>query len=277
MKASIVLAAAPGAQPDAQPVGVDVVGAEDVAGAVAAVVVGALALGPAFGRPARAGGRAQADRPHLVEATTDAVRRGTRVRAPAPAPSWSRSRGRGWPSRCGCAGTTGPPRPAPCPRCAGLITHDPLLGQMRGQPRQRPARQRHPLGVGTGTGHADDPLTLISRDPAGSPAPVVRAQRVEPALVELVDHLAHMTRVGQPLAAICAADIPTFEANTIDARCTRRRMLRTLRPAASTAPPPHARAADKHLRGTHHHLHGRDTSQFAANSQFPVKHSEKAH
>ena len=74
-----------GAQPDPQPVGVDVVGAEDVAGAVAAVVVGALALGAAPGRPAGPGGGAQADRPHLVEADHDPVGGGcshsSRIRA----------------------------------------------------------------------------------------------------------------------------------------------------------------------------------------------------
>src|SRR6202043_2922314 len=72
---------------------------------------------------------------------------------------------------------------------------DPLPSEVIRKPRQRPARQRDPLIVGTGTGHADDPLTLISRDPAGSPAPVARAQAVHPALVELVDDLAHVRRV----------------------------------------------------------------------------------
>lgn len=47
----------------------------------------------------------------------------------------------------------------------------PILGQVARQPRQRPARQRNPLPIGTGTGHADDPLALITRDPAGTPPP----------------------------------------------------------------------------------------------------------
>jgi hypothetical protein len=55
-------------EPDPEPVGVDVVGAEDVADAGAAVVVGPLPLRPSLRRPAGARGRAQTDRPHLVEA-----------------------------------------------------------------------------------------------------------------------------------------------------------------------------------------------------------------
>jgi hypothetical protein len=38
---------------------------------------------------------------------------------------------------------------------------DALLGERDRQPWQRPARERHPLAVGTGTGHGNDPLALI--------------------------------------------------------------------------------------------------------------------
>ena len=73
---------------------------------------------------------------------------------------------------------------------------DGVLSEVVGQPGQRPARQRDPLSVGTGTGHRGDPLALLVGDPAGTPAPIVRVQRRHPALVELVDDAAYMTLVG---------------------------------------------------------------------------------
>src|SRR3954470_21091814 len=67
----VVAAASPWSEPDAQTIVVDVVGAEDVTRAVWAMVGRALALGPARGRPAGSGGRAQADRSHLIEGDHD--------------------------------------------------------------------------------------------------------------------------------------------------------------------------------------------------------------
>jgi len=85
MKREHVLAATLGAQPDPQPVGMDVVGAEHVAGAVPAVVVGALAFGAAAGRPAGPGDGAQADCPIWSKLTTTAPGSGfshnSRIRA----------------------------------------------------------------------------------------------------------------------------------------------------------------------------------------------------
>jgi len=69
--------------------------------------------------------------------------------------------------------------------------------QVTGELRQARARVRHPERVGTGAGDRDDPGLVISLDPAGSPAPETRAQRLEPVLVELVDHLAHVRLVRE--------------------------------------------------------------------------------
>ena len=99
--------------------------------------------------------------------------------------------------------------------------------------------------IGTGTGHADDPLALISRDPAGTPAPVARAQTVHPTLVELVDHLAHPRRVGQPHLRDLRRrhlHVRRQQASPRAAACTDASHAST---AASTAPPRHATAAGR--------------------------------
>jgi hypothetical protein len=72
--------------------------------------------------------------------------------------------------------------------------------------------------IGTGTGHGDDLLALISRDPAGTLAPAARAQAVHPTLVEVVDHPAHPRRISGHISAICGAVIFTFDARSTAAR-----------------------------------------------------------
>ena len=155
-------------QPQAQPVAVDVEGAEPVAGVVTAVEGrpkprGPLALGPAravAGDAARAGPSGRSRSPHPPWAPAH--------RAKARARLWSRSRGPGRPSTSACAETRGQASASRRPRCAGE-TSIPCPQEGR-QPWQRPARQRHPLGVGTDTGHRHDPRPLRGGDPAGSPA-----------------------------------------------------------------------------------------------------------
>src|SRR5262249_44848786 len=146
--------------------------------------------------PSRPRGRTQADRAHLVEADDGAVaglllaqledpRRlllvvGVGARLPA-AGALKRQPGLGQ-QRAEMARRDG----------------DPVAAEMDRRPRQGPACGRDPRAVGTGTGHADDPLTLLSRDPAGTPAPVARAETVHPPLVEVMDDLPHPGRIGTP-------------------------------------------------------------------------------
>jgi len=74
-----VVAAAPTrAKSHAQPVVVDVVGAEDVAGAMAAVIARALAFGSLQRRPAGTGHRPETERAHLIERDSVAAVRGRR-------------------------------------------------------------------------------------------------------------------------------------------------------------------------------------------------------
>jgi hypothetical protein len=239
---------------------VDVVGAEDVADAGAAVVVGALPLRPALRRPAGAGGRAQADRPHLIEAHHGTVVRRLLAQSEDP--------------RClhfTVGVGAGLPGAGALERQAGLgeqraeMTRrdlDPLGREVMSEPWQRPARQRDPLSVGTGTGHADDPLPLISRDPAGTPAPIARAQAVHPALVELMNHLPHPRRVGAPHLRDLRHRHPHVRGQQHRRPLTGALVLgaprQTLQPHGLLV----QQRPNEHRRGTHHHLHGRDASQF---------------
>jgi hypothetical protein len=164
-----VAAAAARPEPDSEAIGVHVIGTEDVAGAVAAVVVGALALGAPARRPACSGDRPKADRSHLIKADDRPVAR--RFGAQRQHPSGLRlvvGIGAGLPRAGALEGQAGLGQQRT--EMASRDLDDVLVGKVDRQPRQRPARKWNPLLIGTGTGHGDDLLTLISRDPAGTPA-----------------------------------------------------------------------------------------------------------
>jgi hypothetical protein len=155
--------------------------------------------------------------------------------------------------------------------------NDALVGQIDRQPWQRPARQRHPLLIGTGTGHGDDLLALISRDPAGTPAPVARAQAVHPALVEVMDDLAHPRRIGLPHLRDLRRCHLHVGRQQHRSTLTRALMLSSLGQPLEPGGLVVQQRPDEHLRRTHHHLQGRDASPFAADERFPVQRSIKGH
>ena len=101
-------------------------------------------------------------------------------------------------------------------------------------------RLRHPLGVGASTGDRDDPLAVIRLDSASTPATIVRAQRVEPPLVNSRITLRTWLSSVSHLAGIDGADTRALEPNTIDARprvdaCFARFASRLSRNASSCA------------------------------------------
>ena len=276
MKARLSLPRRRGLQPDAEPVGVHVVGAEHVARAVPAVVGRALALWSLAWRPARAGRRAQADRPHLVEADHDAVLGCLGVEREHP-----RGLGlivgirAGLPRARALKRQARPGEDAPQVRRRDL--DDPLLTQVTREPLERPARGRNPERVGTGTGHRDDPSALLVGDPAGTPAPRLRVQRREPPLVERVNDLAHVRLIAANQRRDLLRTHPRRRRPTDQrplALDLRRRLAREpLEPVALLR----QQIPDEHRRGTHHHLHNRDASQFAAQHAFPVNRYEMGH
>lgn len=154
---------------------------------------------------------------------------------------------------------------------------DPLAGEVGRKPRQRPARQRDPLSVGAGTGHADDPLALISRDPAGTPAPIARAQAVHPTLVELVNHPPHPRRVGTPHLGDLWHWHPHVRGQQHPRPLPRALVLGTPRQTLQAHSLLMQQRPHKHRRGTHHHLHGRDASRFDSQTGFPVQRFFKGH
>jgi len=154
---------------------------------------------------------------------------------------------------------------------------DPLLGEVIGQPGQRPARQRDPLRVGTSTGHRDDPLALLVADPAGTPAPILRVQRRHPPLVELMNDLAHMRFVGHPHRRDLRHRTADVRRQQDRGALTRREVLGLLGPTLQRDRFSMLKRPDEHLRGTHPHLQWSDASPFAARGTFPVKRCEKAH
>jgi len=255
----------------------DVVGAEDVARAVRAVVGRALALGPALWRPAGSGGRAQADWSHLIEGDHDAAvgRRG--------AGEFQHARGLGRIVGVG----TGLPGPGTLEGQAGLgeqaaeVRRTDLQhargAQMVGQPRQRPARQRDPLVIGTSTGHRNRRSALLASDPAGTPAPILRVQRRHPTLVEVMDHAAHVRLVGHPHLSDLRHRSPDIRRQQDRRPLARGEVLGLLGSALKRDRLLMRQRPDEHLRGTHHHLPDRDVSPFATNNEFPAKPSEKGH
>jgi len=255
---------------------VDVIGAEDVAGAVPAVEGRALALGSLARRPADAGVRAQADRAHLVEADHHAALGRLGVEG-------QHARGLGLVVGIG-AGLPGAralkrqaSRGEDPPQVRGRDRDDLPLAQVTREPRQRPARGRDPERVGAGAGHRDDPSALLGGDPAGSPAPRLRVQRREPPLVERVNDLAHVRLVGADQrrdllrAHPCRRRPADQRALALDLRL--RLAREPLEPVALLG----QQLPEEHRRGTHHHLQTRDASQFAAHRRFPVNRYETGH
>jgi hypothetical protein len=89
---------------------------------------------------------------------------------------------------------------------------------MGGEAAQRPAR-RGGLGVlGAGTGHRDDPLALGLGDPAGTPAPVLRAERVKPPVLKSAITLCTWLSSVCHMAAIWGTECRVAEARRIPAR-----------------------------------------------------------
>jgi hypothetical protein len=272
----VVAAASPWAQPDPEAVGVDVVGAEDVAGAVAAVKRRALTLGSlAFG-PSAACVRAQADRPHLIEADHDRFLRGVLVeRDHAGGFGLVVGIGAGLP---GAGALKGQARLRQDPaQVRGGDLDDRLLTQVPGQPLERPARGRHPERVGTGTGHRDDPSALLVGDPAGSPAPLLRVQRGEPPLVERVDDLADVRLVGpdqrRDLRHRHRSRRRPADQRTLTLGLRRGLARQPLEPLALLG----QQLPNEHRRGTHPHLQIRDASIFDIDRRFPVDRYETEH
>jgi hypothetical protein len=163
------------------------------------------------------------------------------------------------------------------PEVRGADLNDAVLGEMVGQPGKRPARQRDPLAVGTGTGHRDDRAAVSVGDPAGTPAPVLRVQRGHPSLVEVVDDLAHMRFVGHPHRRDLRHRVADVRRQQDRRALARGEVLGLLGPTLQRDRFGMLKRPDEHFGGTHHHLHGRDGSPFAARDEFPVKPLEKAH
>jgi len=256
---------------------VDVVGAHHVADAVAAVESRALALRAPLGRPAGAGHRPQTDRAHLIEGDhrpTVRRRRG---------PQFQHPRGLGLivGIRAGLPGAGALKRqPGVGQHAAQMRRADlngRLLGEMVGQPGQRPARQWCPLRVGTGTGHRDRLAALIVGDPAGTPAPILRVQRGHPALIEIVDDPAHMRLVGHPHRRDLRHRVTHVRGQQHRRPLTGGEVLGLLGPALERRRFCVLERPDEHLRGTHPHLHRSDASPFAIRGEFPVKRWAKAH
>ena len=148
---------------------------------------------------------------------------------------------------------------------------------MVGQPRQRPARQRDPLVIGTSTGHRNRRSALLASDPAGTPAPILRVQRRHPTLVEVMDHAAHVRLVGHPHLSDLRHRSPDIRRQQNRRSLARGEVLGLLGSALKRDRLLMRQRPDEHLRGTHHHLPDRDVSPFATNNEFPAKPSEKGH
>jgi hypothetical protein len=80
--------------------------------------------------------------------------------------------------------TSGSPRKvSPEPGGSGGDQESPFgRGQVGGQLRQRPARERDALVIGAGARDRNDPVALFGRRLLRAPAPIVRVKRAEPFL-----------------------------------------------------------------------------------------------
>ena len=268
-------AVAAGPEPPSQVVGVDVERAHQVADSVAAAVGRPLALGPCLARPASPRLWAQADRAHLVEADHDPVCRLLSVERQHA----RRSRlvvgiGTRFP---GARALEREPGAGEQPCEVGGRDSGPLPAQILRKLGQAPAREWHPERVGTGAGDRDDPLLVVNRDPAGSPAPETRAQRLEAALVEVVGHLAHVRLVCEQHARDLRWAHQRRRGQQDHRPLPRRGVLGPLRQPLQPLPLTRSERTNENRRGTHRHLLRSHTSRFNGRSQFPVERYEKAH
>jgi len=237
----------------------------------------ALAFGPATRCPAGAGHRAQTDWPHLIKRDDrPAVARRTGGQFEHAGGLFLKVRiGTGLP---GAGALKGQARVGQQPAQVRRADGDDLgVREVIGQARQRPARQRDPLAVGTGTGDGNNPLALLVGDPAGTPAPILRVQRRQPALVEVMDHAPHVRLVGHPHRRDLRHRVADVRGQQDRRSLARGKVLGLLRAALKQPRLVMCQRPDEHFRGTHHHLLARDASQFAARGGFPVKPCEKAH
>ena len=156
-----------------------------------------------------------------------------------------------------------------------------LPAQVPGQLGKTPTRERHPEHVGTGAGDRDDPLLLVSRDPAGTPAPKTRAQRVPAMPIELMDHLPHMRLVGEQHPGDRRGAHQRVRREQDDRSLPRRCHLRPPRQPLQPLALIRTQLTHEHLRRTHPYLLRSDTPPFDTNTNgpatFQAKHSEKAH
>ena len=155
--------------------------------------------------------------------------------------------------------------------------HDRLLAQVTSQPPQRPARCRDPERLGTGTGHRDDPSTLLVGDPAGTPAPRLRVQRAEPPLVECVNDVPNMRLISpdkrRDLRRPHLRRRGPHDQRPLTLDLAGSLARQTLQPVALLG----QQIPDEHRHRTHHHLQTRDASLFATDQQFPANTSETHH
>ena len=211
--------------------------------------------------------RDQLDRSHLIETHNHAVLGAVAVQAKDPFGLGLEVRVR-----------------APLPRAGALVgeprhdqrlTHrlradvDPHPGEMLRELRQRPARQRHTLGVRAGARDRHDPVALLGRGFPGTPAPIVRVQRREPSLIEPMDHLAHMRLIG----AHRSRDLWRRHPNRRGQQDRRALALGLVLRAFGDLLQPRTflrrELAHEHLRRTHDHLQARGhSSPFATGGHF---------
>ncbi len=167
------------------------------------------------------------------------------------------------------------------PAQVGARDLEPLPAQVAGELGQAPTREWHPERVGTSAGDRDDPSFVVNRDPAGSPAPETRAQRIEPVPVEIVDHLAHLRLVGEQHARDLGRTHQRVRGEQDHRPLPRRGELRLLRQPLQPLPLVRGQLAYKHLGRTHRHLLRSHASGFDTNSRgpatFQVKRCERAH
>ncbi len=238
-----------------------------------------MPLGPAAAGPAAAVLGAEALRPLLVEADHDAVFRLLAVEGED-----ARSLG----LVVGVGALLPAARPLQRDRVARENPRqvrgrdlDPLPSQVPRELGQAPACEGRPERRGTGAGERDDPRFVVTRDPAGPPAPQTRAQGGEAVLVEVVDHLAHVRLVGEQHARDLGRAHQRVRGQQDQRPLPRRGQPRLLRQPLQPLPLGRGQLADKHLRGTHRHLPWSHASRFDAQRQgptrFQVKHSERPH
>ena len=182
-----------------EPVATDVVGGDEVADAVGALVGRADPLRLRAGRPAfPAGLGLEVQRPELVQADHDCLpgfREGVELDDPVTL-SLEVGVVRAFPAPHGLKADALLAQQLPQPFVGDVRDH-PLSDQVVRQLRQAPSRERLIEIAGVSQRDPLDLLALGQRERVRPPTPVARIERVEPVPVEVVDHLAHRVRVGE--------------------------------------------------------------------------------